>query len=126
MYNLVWGLLNTDAWVFELKRIVPEFDWNRDAVIVALSTRFTIVMIPVVAIWGFRSRIARILVTAMAILSVPQAVLQAYDRLDLGVAVWGKTVFFTVLVVVVVSLLFAPAAKHWFSKERDIDPATFS
>ena len=126
IYNLVYGLYSIELWIADLSQTYPEVDWDRDSVIVALSARFTIVMIPVVAIWGFGSRIARILVAAMAVLSLPGAAFQVYDRLDMGILIWGRTVVFTLIVVVLTALLFTPPARRWFAKEPDIDPATFA
>lgn len=126
IYNLVSGLLLIDPWISELNRTFPEIAWNRDSVIVALSTRFTIVMIPVVAIWGFGSRLARLLVAIMVVLTLPSAGFQVYDRFEMGILIWGRTVFFTIIVMVLTALLFKPSARRWFSKEREIDPATFA
>lgn len=126
IYNLVSGLRSIEAWVLELQMNFPEIAWDRDSVIVALSARFTIVMIPVVAIWGFGSRLARLLVSAMVLLSLPGSAFQTYDRLHLGFEVWGQTVLFTIIAIALTAMLFAPSARHWFSKEPGIEPATFA
>ncbi len=88
-------------------------EWSRDGAIVAVSARFTIVLIPVIAVWAFASRIARVLVTGMAWLSLPQLIPQ-------GQLLWSEGVIDRPLVVSVlagflaVMYLYTAPARYWF------------
>ena len=125
LYGLIVDLQSLDVWVLELTRIVPEVDWDRDRTIIVFSARFTIVMIPIVAIWGFGSGIARLIVAGMTLLSLPGAAMQIYDRWGMGFETWGRPAVLSFLTIGAVSVLFTASAKSWFGKERAIDPATF-
>lgn len=57
--GLIEGLGSIEDWVAQMTRDYPDFAWDEDAVIVLLSARFTIVCIPIAAIWVFANPFAR-------------------------------------------------------------------
>ncbi len=100
----------------------PAIDWHRDWVIVWHSAWFSIVLIPVVAVWLFASRLARILVTLMALATLPAlyrfSVLLAGDY----PAPWQAQAWLGLLqnaaAVMAVALLFLGASSRWLRQER--------
>ncbi len=100
-----------------------------DALIVLISAQFTIVCIPVIAIWLFGSSIARWLVAFFVILGAASFVVQVdaryfamllehYPKIIGGLA----SKFATWLGV---ALLFLPQSSRWFSQKPEVDHATF-
>ena len=69
-FDLLVALGNLERAQDFLELFVPIFDWTRDWTIVLYSAVYSIVLIPVIAIWGFASRVARLLLTAMCLYSV--------------------------------------------------------
>jgi len=65
LWSLIEVLLDLDFHTRIMERRLPQIAWSEDFTIVFASARFTIVCIPVVAIWGFANRIARWLVFVM-------------------------------------------------------------
>ncbi|MEO0590335.1 MAG: hypothetical protein AAFZ11_07205 [Pseudomonadota bacterium] len=119
--KLVRGLLDVEAQTFALQRTYPTLEWNNDLAIVLMSADTTIILIPVVAVWMFRSRIARILVTVMAIPTVWLLVQFAF----LGLGVSGPLLADSGLRLLAVALLYTPAASAWLRSEGDIDVGVF-
>lgn len=124
LVGLIWSLMTIDQTVELLKIDFPAFAWDRDAAIVWSFSLFSIVLFPLVWIWGLGSRIARIVITVLAIpaalkltgfvwLLVTRGVFDPLGLLD------------TLVVLVAVGLLFAPSASQWLGKE-EVDPETFA
>jgi len=119
--KLVRGLTDVEAQTIALQRAYPTLEWNNDLAIVLMSAETTIILIPVVAVWMFRSRVARILVTVMAIPTV--WLLAQFAFLGLGAS--GPLLADSVLRVIAVALLYTPAASAWFRPEEGIDVGVF-
>lgn len=66
-WDLLEGLLHLDALVASLNRAAPQFFWTHDIAVVLISASFTIVLIPLSAIWLFASKLARIVITIFAV-----------------------------------------------------------
>lgn len=113
-YNLIHGLtyLETSQFIFE--EFLPEIEWNRDLVIVAVSARFTIVMIPVVAIWFFASRIARILAVLMWLQSMPGGIYLSMSHIESASPIWAWPIWWLVGFGMLVLILFLPRSNRWF------------
>lgn len=123
IWGLIGGLSNIDLWLDHYEYIFPAIEWDRDRVIIAMSARFTIVCIPVVAIWGFASRIARWL---LSVFITASALIAAWEIIGAGGDIdWQNTITLSVMVVGI-ALLFTPPARAWFRKEKAIDPETSS
>lgn len=89
----------------------PWFEWTRDAAIVALSAEFTIALIPLVWIYLFAARFARLLVLGFGAVR-----LAMFDPAALTGAV---------LVVVAVASLLTPGAVRWFAGDTEEGSAVF-
>jgi len=122
--GLIWSLMTIDQTVETLKFDLPAFNWDRDAAIVWSFSLFSIVLFPLVWIWGLGSRIARIVITVFAI---PAALkLIAFIWLFVSRGFFDPlTVLDSLVVVSAVGLLFTPSASRWLSKE-EADPETFA
>ena len=108
-----------------LQARVPEITWTWDALVVLLSARLSIVLIPVALVWFLASRFAQWLVTIMALgklINVPGAIalVRAGSPLD---PAWTASL---VLSQIAVLLLFTPAARHWFRTKGEDRVAVFS
>ena len=125
VYNLVYGLRNIEASQAFWEFLIPDFEWGRDEVIVVLSARFTIVMIPVVAIWAFASRLARLLVAIMLAFSAPGAILQTTDMIALDGAIWRWPLWWLLGMAVLVGLLFLPRSSYWLKRKGQVDAEIF-
>ncbi len=97
-------------------------DWNRDWVIIWHSAWFSIVLIPVVAIWLFASRLARVLVTIMALTTLPAiyrfSVLLAGDYLPSWQAQAWLGLLQNGAAVMAVALLYLSISSKWLRQER--------
>lgn len=123
-FDFVLMLSERPIWRADLEISLPMVEWNDDLVIVMASAIFSIVIIPLVAIWFFASRIARIFVTVMALLFtlplVVLAVLLGFEsRADLVSFALGA------LSSGSAALLWLPQAESWFRKEESVEPAVF-
>ncbi len=87
--------------------------WSRDAVIVAVSARFTIVLIPVIAVWAFASTIARILVTIMAALSL-LLLIEQVQLFAAGAPVDRFRIASVLAGAFAVMYLYTVPARYWF------------
>ena len=74
---VVLGIIGLGASFFEieeslevLQQDLPMIEWTRDYVIVSNFSLFTILLIPVIAVWCFASRIARLIVAVMCVLPI--------------------------------------------------------
>jgi hypothetical protein len=109
----------------ELMRInLPKIDWSRDAVIVTLSARLSIALIPIAMVWLSAVRFARWMVAVLAL----GKLLMLPDGLRL-IAAGGavETAWLTALVLglLAVAMLFTPASNRWFARQSENDPAVF-
>lgn len=124
LWGLIGGILNIELWLAHYLSTFPSIAWNHDLVIVALSARFTIVCIPVVAIWGYASRIARWLVSVLTIGTALSAAwnISALPNVDIE---WLPVAFLSAMVAAVLMLL-TPSAAVWFRKEEAPGAEVFS
>ena len=107
-----------------LERALPMVAWNDDLLIVAASAIFSIVLIPLVAIWFFASRIARVIVTVMAVLFVSTLL---HSAVSTGFETRTSIVSFVLALFAYssVALLWVPQAKTWFRRGARVEPAVF-
>lgn len=99
-------------------------DWSRDAVIVTLSARFSIALIPIALVWLTAANFARWMVTVLALgklinLPAGAALLARGGEIDTA---WLSALALSLLAV---AMLFTPASNRWFSKVEEADPAIF-
>ena len=106
---------------------VPGIEWSRDAVIVALSARLSIALIPVAMVWLSAVRFARWMVTVLALgklLNVPEGI----GLIAAGNAIDKAWLTALVLALGAVAMLFTPASNRWFARQHDAEedgPAVF-
>jgi len=121
---LIQGLSDIEAQAIEYAGMLPRLAWDRDMTIVALSARFTIVLIPVLAVWAFANTFARLLVSLVALLGLPGLVLQIHRMVTHGIAASdGLTP--TIVMYGAIALLFTPSAAGWFRYKGASEAATF-
>ncbi len=113
--ELVEGLVVLDVSHFQSS--FPTIPWNRDWVIVYYSAMFSIVLIPLVAIWAFASRIARIIVTVFFAVALP------WDLVVLRSAAMGALLNPLDLTIAIVRtgaivLLYLPASSRWLATDE--------
>jgi hypothetical protein len=121
---LVDGLGDIPAIRALLTESLFDISWSRDAVIVALSARFSIALIPVALVWLSAVRFARWMVTVMALgklLNLPEGLAAIAN----GGAIDTAWLTALVLGLLAVAMLFTPASNRWFAKEQEADPAVF-
>jgi uncharacterized membrane protein YphA (DoxX/SURF4 family) len=121
LWGLCTGLLDLSSVELPSQVGAPGSKLDQDAKIIFLSANFTIILIPVVAVWGLASRIARMIVTfftlpSWAIVFVEMWALLSPDPFNLG----DFAKHFSIVVAVL--LLFTPAAKPWFREETVLVP----
>lgn len=119
------GLHDWQAQAALLSLHAPEFVWHWDAVVVVLSVRLSIALLPVALVWFIASRFAQWMVTVMAVgklINVPDAValVRAGSALD---PAWTASL---VLSLIAVLLLFTPASRDWFRTKGEDRLAVFS
>lgn len=103
---------------------VPGIDWSRDAVIVTLSARLSIALIPIAMVWLSAVRFARWMVTVLGLgklLNLPEGIRLIADGAPLDTA-WLTSL---VLGVFAIAMLFTPASNRWFAGKGAVDPAVF-
>lgn len=108
---LIAGLSDITASRAQFAAIAPWFGWNRDWVIVALSARFTIVCIPVIAIWAFASGVARWLITGFTGLAILRTIAELSDS-----AAGPGMIIEPIMLGLACALLFAPSARRWLKR----------
>jgi hypothetical protein len=121
----LWGLLTalSDLASVELPLQIgtPGSKQEEDAKIIFLSANFTIVLIPVIAVWGLGSRFARIVVTVFTIMSWGAVFAQLW-------ALLSPDPFEPILfakhasIVVAILMLFRPHADQWLRNETVLPP----
>lgn len=119
------GLRNWQDLAVLMQVHVPEMAWSWDEMVVLLSARLSIALIPVLLVWFMASRFAQWLVTIMALgklFNLPDAIalLRAGAPLD---AAWGSSL---VLSLVAVAMLFTPASREWFRTKGEDRVAVFN
>ncbi len=102
----------------------PYFPWDRDRVIIWLSTWLTIALIPLVMVWLLAASFARWLVSGMLLLKAPGALFAAMLMLRGGSGDIEVMVSFAFALLGVI-MLFQPASQAWFTQAKGIDPAVF-
>ncbi len=103
---------------------VPQIAWSRDAVIVTLSARLSIALIPIAMVWLSAVRFARWMVTVLALgklLMLPDGI----GAIAAGGAVDTAWLTALVLGLLAVAMLFTPASNRWFARQPENDPAVF-
>ena len=109
----------------ELMRVnLPQIDWTRDAVIVTLSARLSIALIPIAMVWLSAVRFARWMVTVLALgklLMLPEGL----RAIAAGGAVDTAWLTALLLGLMAVAMLFTSASNRWFARKEENDPAVF-
>ncbi|PKP96969.1 MAG: hypothetical protein CVT76_05550 [Alphaproteobacteria bacterium HGW-Alphaproteobacteria-15] len=118
------GLGNIPTYQALLRANVPEVAWSQDVVIVTLSARLSIALIPIALVWLTAANFARWMVTVLALgklINVPEAVqiVAQGDRID---PAWAASLTLGLLAV---TMLFTPASNRWFAHKGEVDPAVF-
>lgn len=121
---LVDGLSDIPAMQALLRANVPGVAWSRDAVIVTLSARLSIALIPIALVWLSATNFARWMVTVMALgklFNLPEgaALLVRGGPIDTA---WLTAL---ALALLAVAMLFTPASNRWFAKRTKDDAAVF-
>ncbi|MEL7446365.1 MAG: hypothetical protein AAGK02_11225 [Pseudomonadota bacterium] len=98
----------------------PDFAWNRDWTIVALSAEFTIALIPIVWILVFARPFARWMVTAFGLWKLYGLVGFAFEAFRYRI--WPHPSVTTELALVLVSLvlLFTRSANRYFASNGEM------
>ena len=123
-YDLVDMLTSLDIWALEYEEVFGLAEGSRDVAIVTACALFTIVLIPLTAIWFFASKIARIFVSVMSVLVLGStAVLIAIDGFDEAVGEDRVSLLLASLSSVAAILLWRRPANEWFDRKgaRDAD-----
>jgi hypothetical protein len=118
------GLWDIPALQEIFRTTAPGFDWSHDAVIVLLSARLSIALIPVAMVWLAAVRFARWMVTVLGLgklLNLPEGLrlIAAGGEVDTA---WLAALLLSLFAV---AMLFAPASNRWFAPPREADPAVF-
>ena len=127
VYDLVVALADLETWRESLEEFVAAEDATRELAIVTASALFTIVLIPLVALWFFASRIARLFVSAIAALFIAGSGLVAAQD---GVASLfendAESVTLAFAASLAVVLLYVPDARDWFARRGFVDADVFN
>lgn len=102
--NLLTTLPAYRAWEENERLVIGAFAWS------------TIVLIPIIAIWCFASRIARMVVTIFAAPALLFALWQAYSAFGAGPFKPGMLVL-SLATPFAVALLYHPSAREWFQEK---------
>ena len=122
--DLLSTLSNLEVTRENLQFDLPSIIWTQDMVIVLYSALFSIVLIPVAAVWLFASKIARILVTVMSVFPLLNVVAAVYilsrDGFLSAILVWDS-----IATLCLVALLYFRPSGEWFEGRKALDAATF-
>jgi hypothetical protein len=123
-----WGLWELLSGLFDLPSVKlpmqfgePGSKAESDARIIFLSADFTIVLIPVVVVWGMGSRVARTVVTCLTLVSWGAVFVQLWALLSpdpFEAMLFAKHAS----IVLAVLLLFRPSADEWMKKKTVLPP----
>ena len=103
---------------------VPQIVWTRDAVIVMLSARLSIALIPIAMVWLSGVRFARWMLTVLGLgklLNLPDGMRLIAEGAPVDTA-WLSSLALGLFAVV---MLFTPASNRWFADKGGVDPAVF-
>ncbi len=117
------GMLDLNRQAALLRAWFPDVSFDRDMVIVTLSARLSITLIPIALIWFFRAGFARWLATLMALgglAGLPSAI----TAMNTGWGLWPFAMASIMLKPVAVGFLFTRSARYWFAR-KDGDAALF-
>ena len=89
-----------------------------DGTIVAISVRLTIALIPIALVWFFASRFARWVVLAIALGRLAINLPDTVADFQTGVPLRPEFVAGGLLAMIAAALLFTPAARRWFAKDK--------
>lgn len=126
LLNLTTSLSDLNQTRGVLAALFPQVDWDRDTVIVALFTEFTISLIPLVWIFVFAAGYARWIILTFGILKLLWILFALLGALLIA---GGALLVLVELALVVAALvfLFLPGATDWLDKQRELpDPETFA
>ena len=118
------GLRDLDAMQEMLSINIPYTAWTHDMVIVTLSARLSIALIPIAMVWLSAVRFARWMLTFLGLgklLNVPAALATVAAGRAIDPA-WVTSLLFGLLAV---AMLFTPASNRWFARQGEDDPAVF-
>ena len=104
------------GWEVTFAERIPQFPWNQDWTIVALSARFTITCIPVAMIWVWRIRFARTLVTLFTVLlliALIRVIAEGSTPLD------ALSIAKTLALGTACALLFTRSASRWLEPKEE-------
>ncbi len=124
IFELVRGLLDLEYWVGALEGASPQYSWTTESAIVLNSAIFTIMLIPIIAIWFFASTFARSFVTVFSLLGLAGLIFLIVDNPPASLDVILEDAYSLAIIATFV-LLYLPSAHTWFAKKPEIDPATF-
>ncbi|KPL69137.1 hypothetical protein SZ64_14085 [Erythrobacter sp. SG61-1L] len=110
MRNLAQQTAYFESWL-------PQWHFSRDAVIVILSARLTIALIPIALIWFLRAGFARWFVALITLASL----VNLQEALGLHGAPSPLWLVSFVMKPIAVALLFTPSAQSWFARGRGLD-----
>ncbi|MGY6550692.1 MAG: hypothetical protein ACXIT4_02225 [Erythrobacter sp.] len=102
----------------------PMFEWSHDAVIVVLSARLSIALIPIALVWLTAANFARWMVTIIA-LAKALSIFEAVRLITAGSSIDTAWLAELVLAMVATVMLFMPASNAWFAKPTEPDAAVF-
>lgn len=103
---------------------IPGIEWSRDAVIVTLSARLSIALIPIAMVWLSGVRFARWMLTVLGLgklLNLPDGMRMIAEGAPVDTA-WLSSLALSLFAVV---MLFTPASNRWFADKGGVDPAVF-
>ena len=103
---------------------VPQIVWTRDALIVMLSARLSIALIPIAMVWLSAVRFARWMLTALGLgklLNLPDGMRLIAEGAPVDTA-WLSALALSLFAV---AMLFTPASNRWFADKGGVDPAVF-
>lgn len=120
--ELVEGLVVLDVSHFQSS--FPAFAWNQDWVIVYYSAMFSIVLIPLVAIWLFASRVARVIVTVFFAIALPWD-LMVLKSAAIGTLLNPLDLLTAIARAVAIVLLYLPASSRWLGVRKSLDNNVF-
>jgi len=118
------GMRDITGYQTTMSANVPQIVWTRDAVIVMLSARLSIALIPIAMVWLSGVRFARWMLTALGLgklLNLPDGMRLIAEGAPVDTA-WLSSLALGLFAVV---MLFTPASNRWFADKGGVDPAVF-
>ncbi len=122
--QFIGGLFDIPGQQAYLQKLFSAFDWSREWVIVWRSAWLSIALIPIAMVWLSAVRLARWMVTVMALFKLGAVLMVLPAMLEYGL-IQPLVLASTMLDLFAVAMLFTPASNRWFSKEQEADPAIF-